>query len=111
MGFVDVVLRGVTGNRNNGQGLQVTENGGGDIGVTLVGSEFTGNGNTAVEMEEEDEGDVVAEIMGWILVGEPGEESLDVVEGDAGSGVLRVPGGLLSPAPVSSEDVLHGIRP
>jgi hypothetical protein len=105
-GSIDVALRNVVTNGNDGQGIQMTENGMGDIILVLNGSESTGNGNTAVELEEEDEGGHDVTIRGSVLIGEPGEESLDVIEADAGTSTVTIRGGTVSPAPVSSGDVV-----
>ena len=110
-GSVGVQLRQVDGSGNDGQGLQITENGDGDIAASIQGSSFGGNGNTAVEMEEEDEGGHDVTIQGSTLLGEAGEESLDVIEGGAGSSTVVIRGSTVSPDPVSSGDVTFDIRP
>jgi hypothetical protein len=99
------------GSGNDGQGLQVTENGIGDIAMSITASAFTGNGNTAVEMEEEDDGGHDVVIRASTLLGEGGEEALDVIEADGGSSTVSIRASTVDPAPVSSGDVTFDIRP
>jgi len=110
-GSVDVSLRGVTASDNGGQGFQVTENEGGNMALRIVASVFAGNDNTAVELEEEDGGGHDVQVRGSALVGEGEEESLDVINGGAGTSTVRIRGSVVTPDPVSTGNVTFNIRP
>lgn len=109
-GSIDIELTGIVASGNDGQGLQLTENGEGDIAARISDSSFLENGNTAVEAEEEDGGIVALDIIDSLLIGADGEESLQVDE-DGDGGTVNVVGGTVDPAPDVSIGVTVIITP
>ncbi|SIS59386.1 hypothetical protein SAMN05421759_101639 [Roseivivax lentus] len=105
---VSIVRSTATG--NNDDGYKMSEEDAGDVTGTVLGSSAIGNGGVGAVFEEEGAGGVAVTIRDMVSYGnDDGETALEVVQEDDGAGSVDVSGGAMAEATEVEGATLSGL--
>jgi len=104
-GGISVTISGTSAIGNTDDGYKMSEEGDGGIDGVMIGSAAIGNGGVGAVFEEEDGGDVAVTIIEMVSYGnDDGETSLELVQEDEGTGSATITNGAIV-EPVEAEGV------